>query len=727
MMAIRTVARCSERWRVRVPSRPILGLLAIAAVTALAAPTPALAAAKPEPPAETSLGWKAPKKDPRGCDGGKRLVRKRTYSRCGGPIEVPGCADDARYRGGVHPGGEWRWYGRDYANTRMQADESGIGAAKAAELAPIWTFSSAKAGGEGDFTGTPVVADGCVFAASNRGWVFAINAETGELAWSAEVPRGGTVNGTVAVPGDGRVYVPVSSPPPTSDAGTCESGDAAAKGCVGPYYVALNERNGKLVWESPGLEEAVGADIYASPMVADLTKRRRDPILFSGISGWGAESGGLTPGSDQAIRYAFDGSFVVLDARTGSLLRKTYTIADDPSDQHAGCGIWSTPAIDRRARVAYVGTSNPFRPQTEHHHCNALLKIGLNRNRPEQLGTILGSYKATNEEYVSEFLAGYPCVGTGISPTPSQDLGTCPDMDLSVGASPNLFRDSEGRQLVGVGQKSGVYHVADAGTMERVWTQVLGAPTLIGGIVGSTAYDGRAIYGPNTAPGYMWSTRKDDGAIRWMGPHLPGYGNPTSVANGVAYTSDQGGILSGYTTRDGEQVLSHSLPAGSQGGVSIARNTVFAAVGETTRPEGFIVALQPGGRPGGEDPGGEDPPPGDPPPGDPPPGDPPPDQPPSEGGPVTSTIVAGPTNSYYTSTVAASRSGSLEFLNLDSNQHDVVSRAAGPDGAPLFRTPLIGNGQRARVEGTGRLTPGETYEFFCTIHPSMTGEVVATP
>ena len=60
-----------------------------------------------------------------------------------------------------------------------------------------------------DFTGTPTVADGCMFAGSNGGWVFAVNADTGALVWKAQVPAGGGINGSVTVE-NGLVYAAVS-------------------------------------------------------------------------------------------------------------------------------------------------------------------------------------------------------------------------------------------------------------------------------------------------------------------------------------------------------------------------------------------------------------------------------------------------------------------------------------------------------------------------------------
>lgn len=106
---------------------------------------------------------------------------------------LPGCARS------VDTGGEWRSYGRDSANTRHQADERLISAADVPLLTPAWTFSTATAGGEGDITGTPVVGDGCVYVATNGGWVFAMNADTGKVAWKTKLPYGGQVHGSVGL------------------------------------------------------------------------------------------------------------------------------------------------------------------------------------------------------------------------------------------------------------------------------------------------------------------------------------------------------------------------------------------------------------------------------------------------------------------------------------------------------------------------------------------------
>jgi polyvinyl alcohol dehydrogenase (cytochrome) len=466
-------------------------------------------------------------------------------------------------------GGEWRSYGHDYANTRSQPHEKVISPGDAPLLTPAWTFSTTDAGGQGDITGTPIVDDGCVYTATTEGWVFAVNADKGKVVWKRELPYGGGVNGSLAVR-DGRVYAIVSR---LRKSKRCPKGDP----CIGPYVVALKEGSGKVAWATRSLDRQAGSDTYGSPVIFD-------GVLMAGISGGAAELG------DEADRYAFQGSMVFLDADTGRRLRKTWTIhpPNKPEDDFAGAGIWSTPAVDRRAKVAYAGTANPFRPQAEHEHANSVLKFDVDRDSPT-FGKVLDSYKGLVDEYVPGF-SELPCYDIPGNPPPwyPQGVGSCGDLDMDFGAAPNLFRGPDGEKLVGDGQKSGVYHVFDAKKMEPRWTRIVGPPSAVGGIVGSTAYDGRSIYGPITVPGYLWSLSAT-GSYRWASPVADGihWGNPVAVANGVVYTTDLGGFLDAYDARTGVQLAKRPLALGgtadatslSWAGVSIARHGIFAGVG----------------------------------------------------------------------------------------------------------------------------------------------------
>src|SRR5205814_3744721 len=67
----------------------------------------------------------------------------------------------------------------------------------------------------------------------------------------------------------------------------------------------------------------------------------------------------------------FRGSVSSLDARTGTVVWKTYMIRDEPKPRGkstagatlygpSGSAIWSSPTVDRRRGVLYVGTGNTY-------------------------------------------------------------------------------------------------------------------------------------------------------------------------------------------------------------------------------------------------------------------------------------------------------------------------------------------------------------------------------
>ena len=277
-----------------------------------------------------------------------------------------------------HAGGDWRMYGQDYANTRSQPQETVIGPEQADTLAPAWTFNSTSQGGAGSFTSTPVIADGCMFIATTSGWVFALNADTGELVWQTKLARG--VNNSVTVV-NRKVYA-----------------------LTGLRAAALDQATGALLWESDFLDEQNGSEMYGSPLVWN-------GVLMAGISGGGAELG------DEEDRAAFHGALVFVDAETGEQLPKTWVIPEaDWAAGNAGAGVWGTPALDTETGYAYVGTGNPFQPQIEHKYANAIIKFDMDRTRPT-FGQIVASYKGTLDEFVPGF-SELPCVDVPGNPPP---------------------------------------------------------------------------------------------------------------------------------------------------------------------------------------------------------------------------------------------------------------------------------------------------------------------
>jgi polyvinyl alcohol dehydrogenase (cytochrome) len=336
-----------------------------------------------------------------------------------------------------------------------------------------------------------------------------------------------------------------------------------------------------------------GADAVSSPVYYKDT-------VWVGVSGTAAEVEG------EENRFVFQGNFVFLDADTGKLLEKTWTI---PKKQwkkgYAGGAIWSTLSIDEKTGYGYAGTGNPFNYDSEHKNTNAVLKIDANPRR-KTFGDIVGSYKGNVEEY-------FPQVGENFSCDEEDPIGffmagaECGRLDVDFGATANIFK-IDGKTVVGVGQKSGVYHVMDAKTMKPVWKSVVGVPSMVGGIVGSTAFDGKNIYGPHTVGGYMWSL-DGSGTQRWVSPFADAihWGPPATYANGVVYTVDFKGNLVGMDSATGAQILNYPMLPNTApdlpmtwGGVSVARNTIYATLGVgitsaglPSVPSGYVIAFRP--------------------------------------------------------------------------------------------------------------------------------------
>jgi plastocyanin len=162
----------------------------------------------------------------------------------------------------------------------------------------------------------------------------------------------------------------------------------------------------------------------------------------------------------------------------------------------------------------------------------------------------------------------------------------------------------------------------------------------------------------------------------------------------------------------------------SWGGVSIARNTVYTAVGITSLDNGYVIAFRPEA-------------------GVPEVAIPDPDDLPIPGG-SGALALTGPQAKFYgylTPVIAAAKGGDLTYTNLDLERHNVVHDVAqdgfgGPSdqpwckqfkGAkcPVFYSELIGLAQSEPVLGLENLEPGTTYTFFCTLHPGMKGTLLA--
>jgi outer membrane protein assembly factor BamB len=458
---------------------------------------------------------------------------------------------------------EWPTFGRDLTNSRTQTTGvDGISTTTAPTLMKKWSYTTGAPAGTADLNGTPIVSGGCVFLDTSLGDITALDAATGAVVWTLHV----------AVPTAGLGGSFVSSP--VVAGGTLY---ALVNQVGAPWVIAVDVTTGHEVQRAT-IVEGEGMYTNATPVVAN-------GILLAGFSpaeGDPTERGGIA---------LFD------------LTKKTWTRtivysipeADFVNPPHyAGGGIWTSPAVDLANGYAYAGTSNPYSKKVEHKNTNAILKIDIDAKR-RTYGTIVASYKGLIEQYdpaVHDAVEPV-CDAAGEDPNlqlVAGDSAPCLQLDLDFGASPNLFRDSTGRLLIGDLQKAGVYHAADATTMAGVWKATVGASCAACNAAAWAFSDG-ALVGASSPVGTEVSLGPN-GALRWAAPIADGtHYQSTSVAGGVVFTVDNQGELLAWDLATGLPLLRHPLaadaapdgnPVGlSSSGVSIATGVVYAAAGNT--------------------------------------------------------------------------------------------------------------------------------------------------
>jgi outer membrane protein assembly factor BamB/plastocyanin len=613
---------------------------------------------------------------------GRRTVRRSRSlrldaARCGAATDVvralPGCAAPEA------PGGEWPFYSGVLDGHREQLAEKTITTANVAELGVAWRTSPPDGG---VIHSTPVVVDGCVYTGTDRGNVYALNADTGKVVWKQALAEGVEGSSTFAGAGivgspavvDGLVYVGATTP----------------KASV---LSALDQATGAIVWQRV-VDEDEGGGLDSSPVPFD-------GMVFQAFKG------------DESSNHSNPGFVIVDGSRDGGgrILVKTHNIpAEDFKAGYRGGSIITTPAVDLERKLVFAGTGNPA-SEKQHPITNSLLKIDANPGSAT-FGRILASHRGTSDSY--------PFPQDVDSPTCQRDLQwpagrfSCAQFDFNFLASPNLWTNSQGRQMLGGLQKSGVYTAVYTDTMERAWQATVGLPCF-GCNLSSTAADANGIYVAVTG-GNLYALDRDTGSVKWATPMTGSFRyNGLAVANGIVYSlNDATGTLQAFDASSGAQLLSHPFmqetgepmhDMGNSSGVSVARNTVFA----TSQANGTstLFALKLGATGGGEN-GGEQPPEE---------GEPPP---PSSGGPTTGLIATGPgatSYGYLTPIVTMNKGETASYLNIDAVAHNVAS----PDG--LFRSELANTGQQVTVAGTEKLEPG-TYAFLCQPHPGMKGQLI---
>ncbi|HEY1521678.1 MAG TPA: PQQ-binding-like beta-propeller repeat protein [Solirubrobacteraceae bacterium] len=480
--------------------------------------------------------------------------------------------------------GEWPVYGHDLANSRNQRQERKIGPRNVSGLSTAWVFSSADHGDQSAFNTTPVASGGCVFIGSAAGYLYAINASNGRLVWKQRPAVtspgfGGTIVSAAAVHGRDVIWL--------------------VNQANRPYAIALDRSTGAVRWQSAPLISKSGYYTNASPTVA------RGMV----VAGY----------SDPEGNDVGSGGFALINARTGATIKVIPVVSRrDQARGYAGGGLWDTPAFDPSTGYLYYGTGNPDSKTKQDPNTDAIVKVDLNRHLPgssgsnPRFGQIVARYPGNIDQYTNALhvVAQTPaCTASDSSGAPwPLDDPVCGQLDLDFGASPNLFRDASGTELVGELQKAGVYHVANARTMAPVWHRVVGAPCAACN-AGSSAFDGRAIDVVGTPGSTLFALGDGTGAMNWSDPLGDGlHYQSTSAANGVVYAVDNDGFLDAFDAATGQPLLKRQLSADTgaptgggltSNGVSIAEGEILVAGSSASGDANATAGSSPGAGPDG--------------------------------------------------------------------------------------------------------------------------------
>lgn len=386
----------------------------------------------------------------------------------------------------------------------------------------------------GPVSATPVIAGGFVYVGSYDGLLYAIDQSSGEVAWTYDT-------GAAVLEPNLGIDLGITGSAAVVD-GTVYVGDAAAS------MHAIDATTGEPLWVSKTDDQA-SASIWSSPVVWDGR-------VFVGVASIAKEEG-------------FRGSVLALDAISGEIAWQTFMTPAEAD----GAGVFAVPAIDPDRGVLYVGTQNAY-SENPTPYGNPMSVVALDI----ESGEIEWVFKA-----------------------PPGGGETAPIEDVAFSASPNLFQadiNGQPRDLVGQGQKSGIYWALDRDTGEVVWQTEVSPPGFLGGMEGTSAVAGTFIAVPATnwpafedpATGLVSVLDASTGQIVWTADQDAPAASPASISNDVVFHAGMDGLLHAYALEDGTELWQTDLGASVSGGIAVSGD--FVVLGAAT-PE-FAPFVRPG-------------------------------------------------------------------------------------------------------------------------------------
>jgi alcohol dehydrogenase (cytochrome c) len=231
----------------------------------------------------------------------------------------------------------WLTYYGTYDGQRFSTLDQ-INTENVKRIGPAWVFQAGTSGmiagaSTYAFEATPIVVDGIMFVSGWDGWVWAINAVTGNEIWRYKhaVPYDvslccGNVNRGVAV-GYGKVFMVTPN----------------------AHLLALDATTGKKIWDRTTGDVRAGESASLAPLIV------KNMVIVGSAGG----------------EFGVRGHLDAFDLQTGEQVWRCYTVpkpgepgsetwpADGEAWARGGANPWITGTFDPETNLIYIGTGNP--------------------------------------------------------------------------------------------------------------------------------------------------------------------------------------------------------------------------------------------------------------------------------------------------------------------------------------------------------------------------------
>ena len=424
-------------------------------------------------------------------------------------------------------GPSWNGWSPDLQNTRFQPNP-GLTAADVPKLKVKWAFSL-----EGGRYAQPSPVGNRVFVGSSSGRFYALEAESGCVAWSFTSSVG------------------IRTAPTISPNRAAASGYAVYFGDYDRNVYALDANSGRVLW-------SVSVETMPRQLLTGGFAVYKGVVYVPTSS---FEETGASVAAYECCRAR--GALVALDALTGKRLWKTYIIKEEPKPSRknsagvqlygpAGAALWSTPTIDPKRGLIYVATGDSYTEVDDGGVSDAVMALDM------ATGAVRWKTQVTTGD---NFVAG--CGGAGGSANCPDPLG--PDFDFGASA---ILTKVGNRDILVAGQKSSIVYAFDPDTGTLLWQTKLGQGGALGGIEWGMAVEGGRVYAavadrlPNGKPGLsaldlatgqvVWSVPgANPPKCSWQGRCSGGYSAPPTAIKGVVFSGSQDGHLRAFDSKTG--------------------------------------------------------------------------------------------------------------------------------------------------------------------------------